>query len=262
MASRYKDTLDKMTWSFSRLNLYETCPYAFYQKYIEEALGEDNYFAENGSLMHETIMKVLKGELELQDAPAYYIDEYENIYSKTKVSTMENTFNKCLDYLCTTDGLDTKRYEIIWVEEKISFRISKYIFTGYPDLVLRDKTNDEIILVDHKSSDYFFKKDGTVLKNQLESFNTYKHQMYLYCKWVYERFGKFPSKLVWNHFKDGGKLSIIPFNKDDYEETLDWAIKTIKKIYKDNKFKENKSYMHCYVLCEFRYDCEYKNEED
>ena len=60
---------------------------------------------------------MLKGELELQ-IPTYYIDEYENIYSKTKVSTMENTFNKCLDYLCTTDGLDTKDTRL-YVEKKL-----------------------------------------------------------------------------------------------------------------------------------------------
>jgi ATP-dependent helicase/DNAse subunit B len=260
--SKYKDKLDKMTWSFSRLHLYETCPYAFYLKYIEEVTGDDNYFAENGSLMHETIMNVLKGELGLNDAPAYYIDEYENIYSKTKTSTMENTFNKCLDYLCTTEGLNIERYEIIWVEGKILFNILKYNFTGYPDLILKDKTTDEIILVDHKSLDYFFKKDGkTVLKNQLESFSAYRHQMYMYCKWIYEKYGKFPSKIIWNHFKDEGKLSIITFDKKDYDETLDWATKTIKKIYRDSKFKENKSYMQDYVLCEFRYSCEYKNED-
>lgn len=256
----YKEILDEMTWSFSRIHLYETCPYAFYKKYIEKTVGEDNYYAENGSLMHETIMKIIKEELSLEDAPAYYIEEYENICSKTKTSTMENTFEKCLNYLCTVETLDKEKYEVIWIEEKIYFKIKKYNFTGYPDLILRNKKTGEIILVDHKSLDHFLKKDGTVLKNQLENFNAYKHQMYLYCKWIKEKYGLFPSKIVWNHFKDDGQLTIIDFSENDYDETLEWAEKVIKRIYKDKLFKENKSYMQDYVLCEFRNDCEYKDD--
>jgi hypothetical protein len=250
-----------MTWSFSRLHLYETCPYAFYKKYIEEEEGETNFFAENGAIMHQIIEKILKCELSIEDAPAYYIDEYENIYSKTKESTMENIFNKCLDYLCTLDELDKDKYEIVWVEGKVNFKIGKYNFRGYPDLILRDKNTDDLLLIDHKSVDYFFKKDGkSVLKNQIEGFNAYSHQMYLYCKWIKEHFGKFPTKIIWNHFKDNGKFSIIEFNLQDYEKTLEWAVEVINKIYKDKIFKEKKSYMQDYVLCDYRYSCEYKDD--
>lgn len=256
----YRDILDKMTWSFSRLHSYETCPYSFYKKYIEESVGIDNYFAENGSIMHTTIMKIIKQELSLEDAPSYYIGEYEKICSKTKETTMSNTFEQCLEYLCTTDGIDYDKYEVVLVEEKILFKINKYQFTGYPDLILKEKENGNLILVDHKSIDHFLKKDGTVLKNQMENFRSYSHQMYLYCKWIYETYNRFPVKIVWNHFKDKGTLTIIDFNETDYLETIEWAANTIKKIYKDRKFDAHKSYMQDYVLCEFREECEYLDE--
>jgi hypothetical protein len=250
-----------MIWSFSRIHLYELCAYAFYKKYIEEANGDDNWYAENGSIMHMVFQKVLSREINISEAPALYIDEFDNIYSKINEKTSEDIFNKCLDYLCTVEDLDKDRYEILEVEKKLEFKISKYNLVGYADLILRDKKDNSILLVDHKSSDHFFKKDGTVLKNQEDNFYAYRHQMYLYCKGIYDKYNEFPSKIIWHHFKDNGKLSIIPFCQTDYEETIkQWVPNTIKKIYMDRRFLENTSYMHHKILCDFRYSCEYKDD--
>lgn len=46
MLGSYKKMLDEMIWSFSRLHLYEVCPYAFYLKYILKMLGVSNFYAE------------------------------------------------------------------------------------------------------------------------------------------------------------------------------------------------------------------------
>lgn len=258
----YAKEINKMVFSFSRIHCWETCPFTFYLKYIEKRDGDSNFWAANGKIMHSIFERLLKHELILQDAPAEYIEEFETIYETTKQSTMDNTFNKCLDYLCEVEAFDEKKYEILGVELKLEFKIGKYNFIGYADLVLKERVSGKIILVDHKSCDHFMKKDGiTPLKNMEEQLNAYKHQMYIYCKGLKDIFGYNVDALVWNHFKDGGKLSVVNFDKNEFEETIDWATQIIDKIKKDNKFECNKSYMMCWQLCDFRNNCEYLEEE-
>ena len=86
--------------------------------------------------------------------------------------------------------------------------------------------------------------------------------MYIYCKGLQEFFGVNVDKIVWHHFKDNGELTVIPFNKEEYEETLQWAIDIIEKIKKDKIFECNQSYVMCSSLCDYRNDCEYTMENE
>ena len=251
-----------MTWSFSRLHAWEQCPYAFYLKYIEQRDGESNYYAANGKCMHEVFEAILTNQIPLDECTQCYADKYDLICETTKQSTMDSTYEKCMDYLCTIDGIDLEKYEILGVELKLDFNIGKYKFVGYADLVVKNKESGEVILVDHKQATHFMKKDGTPLKNQLENFLAYRHQMYIYCKGLKDYFGIDVNKIIWHHFKDNGELTIIPFEADEYEETLQWAANTIEKIKKDKKFLNKRSYVLCSSLCDYRNDCEYKNEDE
>ena len=254
----YVKLLNSMTWSFSRLHAWEQCPYHFYLKYIEKREGESNYYAANGKCMHDVFEAIATNKISVDDCTKYYADQYDLICETTKQSIMDSTFEKCMNYLCTIDGIDLKKYEIIGVELKMNFKIGKYKFVGFADLVVRNKETREVILVDHKQAPHFMKKDGTPLKNQLDNFLAYRHQMYIYCKGLKDCFNIDVNKIVWHHFKDDGELTIIPFVKDEYEETLQWAIGTIEAIKKDKTFKENPSYVMCSSLCDYRNDCEYK----
>lgn len=251
-----------MTWSFSRLHAWEQCPYAFYLKYIEQRDGESNYYAANGKCMHEVFEAILTSQIPLDECTQCYADKYDLICETTKQSTMDSTYEKCMDYLCTIDGIDLEKYEILGVELKLDFNIGKYKFVGYADLVVKNKKSGEVILVDHKQATHFMKKDGTPLKNQLENFLAYRHQMYIYCKGLKDCFGINVNKIIWHHFKDNGELTIIPFETDEYEETLQWAVNTIEKIKRDRKFLNKRSYVLCSSLCDYRNDCEYKNEDE
>ena len=251
-----------MTWSFSRLHAWEQCPYAFYLKYIEQRDGESNYYAANGKCMHEVFEAILTNQIPLDECTQCYADKYDLICETTKQSTMDSTYEKCMDYLCTIDGIDLEKYEILGVELKLDFNIGKYKFVGYADLVVKNKKSGEVILVDHKQATHFMKKDGTPLKNQLENFLAYRHQMYIYCKGLKDCFGIDVNKIIWHHFKDNGELTIIPFEADEYEETLQWAANTIEKIKKDKKFLNKRSYVLCSSLCDYRNDCEYKNGDE
>lgn len=260
MVMSYKKILDKTLWSFSTLRLYEQCPYAFYCKKIENREAEQNFFAENGSVMHGIFEELLNGKYSLAEAPAVYQNRFELICNKTRLSTMDKTFEKCMDYLCSAKAFDVERYELLGVEQKLNFKIGKYAFIGVADCIIRDKEKGMVILVDHKSNDHFMKKDGLLLKSQQGHFLTYKKQMYLYCKGLQDCLGLHVDKIVWHHFKDKGELTVIPFCQHDYEETLDWAVDTIKRIYSDRSFQNRMSYMLCGQLCGYRGDCEYRKD--
>lgn len=251
--------LDDKIWSFSSLHTYEQCPYSFYLKYIEKRQGESNFYAENGQCMHEVFEGICSGRIDVEDCTEAYADKYGEICYTTKKSIMDNTFEKCMDYLCGVSVISPE-YEVLGTEIELRFKIGKYSFVGYADLVVRNRKNGEVILVDHKQASHFLKKDGTPLKTQQENYETYKKQMYLYCKGLRECMDLTVNKIVWHHFKDDGKLTIIPFNTEDYVASIEWATNTIEQIKKDVEFCSKESYMMCFSLCEYRNDCEYKDE--
>lgn len=259
----YKKKLDEKDWSFSSENTYDSCAYAFYLKYIVESKdGIGNFYAENGKAMHEVLCGIALGDISIENSISEYLNRFDLICETVSPSTMDKTCEKCCDYLAELEPLDPDIYEIIGAEEKLEFKIQGYKFIGYADLILRDKIKNIIILVDHKSADHFFKKDGiTPLANQRENFEAYSKQMYLYCKGIEIKYGFLPDICIWNHFKDGGKISKIHFNEEDYIRAQEWAISTIRRIYKDKTFQANLQYFRCRHLCDFREECDYLTEE-
>lgn len=253
---------DDMTWSFSRIHSWEQCPYSFYLKYIENRDGESNFYAENGKAMHETFEKIARGKLPLSECTGYYSDKFDLICEETKQSIMDSTFEKCIEYLSEMEWIDESKYEIIGAEMEFRFKVGKYNFVGYADLLLRERETGRIILVDHKQEGHFFKKDGTPLKNHLDSYLAYRNQMYLYCKGIKDCLGLDVDLIVWHHFKDDGKLSIIQFDEEQYKKSQEWAISTIEKIKEDKAFDAKESFIMCSSLCGYRNDCEYRNTEE
>lgn len=258
----YKEELDRVVWSFSTLHQYEQCPYAFYLKKIDGTeINEGNFYSDAGGYMHEVLQKIFNGTLPLDQAIDYFMENYDNnVVYEAKQSTVEKKYTQALDFLAELSLDEMGNYEILGVEKKVNFEIDSYKFVGFIDLLLRNKTTQEIILVDHKSSDHFLKKDGKPLKNQLENFTAYSKQMYLYSKAIHDEYGEYPTRIVWNHFFDQS-ITNIPFNKDDYDAALRWAVDLIKQVYQDEEFQAVNNYMMCGVLCGYRNSCCYAHEE-
>ena len=225
----YTKEINNMTYSFSRLHAYEQCPYLFYLKYIEGREGESNFYAANGKAMHEIFEELLTEKISIDECTIAYAEKFDMIFETERESIMENTYEKCMDFLCEMDDIDRNLYEIIGVEMILEFMVEKYKFKGFADLVVKNKLTGEVILVDHKQAGHFLKKDGTPLKNQLDNFLAYKKQMYLYCKGLKEQHGIQVDKIVWNHFKES-QVTVIPFRQEELDETVEWAKKLIAKI--------------------------------
>lgn len=260
--SEYKEQIDKMRWSYSRLSNFDTCKYCFYLNYIindeDQYLSEGNFYAEVGSFMHEILEMIFRGKLQPQKALQYYKKNFKkSVFYKIKPATTKKTYELCADYLKNEDFSWINDYEILGVEVKVEFEIDGYPFVGYIDLLLRDKRDGKIVLMDHKSSPYPFKQDGGVKKNSEKSFNHYKMQMYLYCHAIKKKYGEFPKEIIWNHFKDKGQFAVIPFSEEEYNEAIRWFCDTIHKIEKEEDFEPTLDYFFCKNLCNFRSSCEY-----
>lgn len=250
-----------MRWSYSRLSSFRNCPYEFYLNYIlndpMEYLSEGNFYAENGSLGHETLEKIFKKELPIEDAAEYYVNHLDDICYKTKQSIMDKKIESCIDYFANVDFDWLSGYEILGVEKEMHFKIAGYDFIAFIDLLIRDKESGEIMVIDHKSSTYPLTKTGKVAKNHEDTFAGYKRQAYIYAYAVHEEYGKYPSVIAWNYFADGGRWVEIKFDQDEYEEVMRWAHETILDIQKEEDFPGNPQFFYCTNLCNFRHSCEY-----
>ena len=259
--SVYKDLLDNMVWSYSRLTAYEHCPYSWYRRYIEGDVGESSFYGDNGRAMHEVFDALVKGDVSFEDAPSLYLEKYEAITSTVKQDIMDKTFDTCINYLCNIDEDVLSGYEVVGSEIKLDFYICGYRFTGFVDLLLRDG-NGDLIIVDHKSSDPFLKKNGEPYAKTKEQFENYVKQLSLYCFGINEIYGEMPTKIVFHHFKNDGKLTVISVNEKLIEDAVDWCIDVIEKIYNDETFEAKPKTGFCYRLCDYRKDCEYTWEDD
>ena len=260
MASKYKDILDKVEWSFSTLHMYEQCPFAMYLKKICKIVGDNNAYAEIGSAGHFWNEKIFKKEMTVQEALDDCIENFDNLVCEyISDASKDKKFEAMCDYLASFDETFEDRYEIIGVEKEFHWKIGRHKCVGYADLILKDRDNGKVLLIDHKSAGHFMKKDGTPLKNQEANFAAYSHQMYMYADAMMKEYGFLPDFIVWNHFLDNGQTTVISFNNEDYENTLVWVKDTIKKIYADSKFEPGEEdYVMCNMLCNYRNDCEYK----
>lgn len=263
--STFKAELDNVLWSFSSLSMYDECPYSFFMHKIDNLKGDNNAYAEIGSYGHDLNERLFKQEITPEEALSECVDEFDDhITEEISEASKDKKFMALCDYL---EGFDQEsmmtKYEVVAVEQKMRWKIGKYNMIGFIDLILKDKETGETLLVDHKSSGHFLKKDGKPLKNMEESLERYKKQMYMYADAMKKILGYYPNKIVWNHFLDGGQWTVIDFNLAELDATLQWIKKCIQRIYKDSEFKAVKSYVRCYQLCNYRNGlCEFKDLEE
>jgi DNA modification methylase len=245
---QYKEKVDNMVWSFSRLNSFSNgCEYCWYQNYINRRRdSEENAFATYGSIMHEILEQSIKGELMpwelIETFENRFIEEVGDFPDNKWVDLRESYYNQGIEYLQNFDFFNN--YEILEVEPKVETEISGYKFIGYIDLLVKNKNNDSIILIDHKS------KAGFKTKEELRD---YARQLYLYAKWVKEKYGKFPQVMQFNLFRKQDKQMII-FKEKDYIEAQKWMLDTIEQIKNATEFKVSDDDFFADNLCNFRND--------
>lgn len=226
----YKEQLDSMTWSFSRLNSYHQCPSGWKMQYLDKAEQLDSGFSDWGKLCHSIFEDYGKGilaEYELLDAYTIRYPEYmKGSFPPCRGTPMEEKYCERGKALFASFAGYPENWEILEVERELKIDIKGKKFIGYLDLLVRDKTDGRLILIDHKSKAEF--KD----ENEKQH---YAIQLYLYAIWVFEEYHEYPKELLFNMFRVGNQVT-IPFNYDDFIAAQEWVCDTIKKIYSDTEF--------------------------
>lgn len=243
----YSYLISLMTWSYSRLRAYEDCGYGFFLNYIEEEEEIKHFYAEYGSLIHRILERFYSGAITKEQALSIFMTGFVlDLPNEVKPSIAENYYQQGKEYL---SSLAMPKEKIVGVEERLNFKVGDYPFVGFVDLLLED---DGLIIQDHKSR---ILRRGT--KKQNEEFNSFTKQLYLYSAGIEQRYGQLPKKLRFNCFRNGTLLEEV-FDKNKYEETIQWALDTIKKIEQESMWKPSLEWFKCRYICGFSDSCEYK----
>lgn len=222
--------LDGMRWSFSSVNTYDTCPQAFRLGYLDALPRVDNAFSDWGTFMHSIMEAYFRGQLEFFELSQMYVEGYkDNVkceFPPNKFCDLsERYYIAGKDYLDRFEGL-FEDCEVVGVEQRVLLNIEGRPFVGVIDLLL--KHGDDYWVADHKSKSAFKSK-----KEQAE----YARQLYLYALYVREKYGKWPTKLVFHMVRAGGELVEIPFVEEDAMAAKEWFLDTIDRIYQDEVFQ-------------------------
>lgn len=259
MTEEDKFIVDTFTWSFSRLESFYQCPFAWRRSYIDCEPKCSNCFAEYGSCCHRLLEEYEKGDVDIFDIS----DEYERRFSEEVVTEFprnqysdlrQSYFEKGKRYFDEIN-LPLDEIEILGIEEKVNFVLDDKPFIGFIDLRYRDK-DGRMIFMDHKSANISFTKKGNVTKGCAEKMKKYSYQQYLYTIPFIEA-GEKVDFLEWNFFNNQNVYR-IPWYKSEYEEAKKWALDTIDLINKEELWLPNPDWYFCHNLCDHRDFCEYK----
>ena len=220
-------------YSYSQLSSVDECPYSFYMERIEtEPDGsqkelQSNFFAEHGTLMHRVLELWAKDMIKQEEMPETYKSLYTDYVQTPPPPYMsaykQKAYDNGLEYFENFDGWPN--LNVIGAEE--TFQIDLELpngetrpFKGVVDLIARHKMSGNLIILDHKSKSMKeFKKNREAMYRQ----------QYLYSAYVKEKYGAYPDRLMFNLFKEN-VIDEIPFNIDDYRDTIQWAADRIYEI--------------------------------
>lgn len=252
----YKPLIEDMTWSYSRLEAFDSCPYRWYLQYLHypKLKKQKKFYAEYGLLMHDVLENYFKGLMTKEKAAVSFMTRFHgatDVGGKPKANVVTNYFKRGVEYL---KNLQPMKFEMVAVEERVDFDLGGHPFTGRIDFLGME--NGEYVVVDNKSRDLkqrSGRKEPTVKDKELDSM---LKQLYIYSKGVEEKFGKLPVKLCFNCFKNGVFIE-EPFDEGAYHKAIDWATNKMKEIADTEEFYPNGDFFTCRYLCDYSKECCY-----
>ena len=248
----YKPLIESMTWSYSRLTSFESCPEAWFKNYIQHTPERSTFYASYGSYVHQILEDYYTGALSSEDMLAEFVSGFDRhvVGMRPAQSTVSKYVEGAIDYLKSFTPLP---YNMLEVESKMSFELGGKPFVGIIDYL--GERDGNLYLVDNKSGDISprsNRKKPTIKDVELDE---KLRQLYLYSTPVYEKYGKYPSYLCFNCFRTG-KFICEPFVSSAYESAVDWALETIHLIENEEYFAADPEYFKCHWLCGYYDICE------
>lgn len=258
-------------YSFSRLTSFRHCPMSYYLENVATPPVEEleNSYAQYGTFIHKLIEGWGKNEIPDFALAEEYMEGYDDAvtmpFPPFPKGLGAKYYEAGLSYFQNFHGFGDE-YEILSVEEKFVINVCGYEVSGIADLILRNKETSEIVVIDHKS------KSMATMKKDLP---VYRNQLYIYAMAVYEKYGVYPSKLIFNLFREEGQFVEEEFSIEGLEETKKWIVETIHDIeeseifndwpgptdfYSDKKSKRNSCTYFCSQICGVNSSCKVYEE--
>lgn len=236
------------TYSFSKLSSYDTCPRMWQLTYLEKTPKLENVFSTYGTLTHEILERYEKGEIDLASLPAVFEWEWDAAFAELEwppnkfVDLEENYKKQGIAFFENFPGFGDE-VKILGVEQHFMFPIDDFYLQGFIDLAYQK--DDQLVILDWKTAKTYTKKD-LVHKQR---------QPYLYATWVKDQFGRFPDEIRFYHTREN-KITVIPFDENDYREAVDWAKRQVKELRSAWTFEPTPSEFFCRYICSVRGSCE------
>ena len=277
------DNKDKKIYSYSRLESYHNCPYAYYITYIEGNRSEHNIYSFLGSVVHELLEELQQKIINNDDA----IEKFENAVTEADM----------LGYEWMSDSVKNKYIVAIkhYLEHYKPIKCDEYFIEEYFEIPVGDKwmkgyidlytiTDDIIDIYDYKtsSSSSFTGKDAYKKMRQMilygiaikqkhpdKEIRSMNFDMLKYYKVPSKR-----SKLGYT-LKDRSTIDILDFTTEFtpvyvsaeftpevVEEVTEYVCNTVNEIESLDKdlscykkgFNPKKDFF-CKTLCSFRDRC-------
>lgn len=251
--SVYAPLIRDMTWSYSRVKTYESCPHKFYLRYILGRKPTRAFFAEYGTFVHSLLERYYKGEIRRKDLPSEYLScFYDEVTSKAMSSKVfQSYFSDGLKYLREFVPVEGG---IVKAEGKINGDIDGISFTGVVDLTVDD--GSDLMIVDHKSRAIKPRSKRAKPTKTDEELDELFVQLYLYVPLVEKTYGRRPKWLAINSFRTN-TLVKEEFCEEKLESAKKWLRDGVETIAADEEFKPEPEQFKCHNLCEMCEHCEY-----
>lgn len=249
----YRPLIENMTWSYSRIESFNDCPYRWFLKYIKKCKEEPQFYSSYGSFVHKLIELFYLGQLTKDEMQIKFLFEFSKEVKgvRPQESTVKKYIQAGNDYF---KQFKPFAFNMIAVEKKVEFEIDGIPFVGFIDF-LGEKAG-EYYIVDNKSRDLKPRsghKAPTVKDRELDKM---LRQPYIYSAAVKQEYGKFPKALCFNCFKTRTFIE-EPFDEDAYNKTVEWAKKSIETIKDTDGFHPNRDFFACSFICGVSNECCY-----
>lgn len=250
---KYSNIISDFTWSYSRINQFEMCPYAFLLNYIKHTPKKPMFFSEYGSFIHKLIEQHLNGKFEKDALAKEYLTRFkaEVIGKAPSRDIFKSYFEQGFSYF---SDFSFPYKNPLFVEQRVNFNIDGKPFVGVIDCVAKE--NDEIILLDNKSralKPRSNRKKPTKTDGELDR---YLRQLYLYSIPIKDIFHVYPTRLEFNCFRTGQLIS-EPFKMDEFERAKQWASESINTIIENDDWSPKLDFWKCNHICDLSDECEY-----
>lgn len=234
--------IEHIKWSFSKLGTFNQCPYQYKLQYEDKVKGISNSYGDYGTLMHDSIEMILRGE----DGYSNYVSKMHSI--KLPSASKEDPYHVYVPQFLKSFSKTKIKGEIIGIELDRTIEIDEFnSFRGLSDLEL--KSDDDYVIVDWKISNKFSKVKLVEKRRQL----------YMYAEFIKRDYGKYPKEMFFFFPTDVSRAPYhkITFDKAEFDEAWDWFYSTVASVRGGNR-SPNPEWFFCNKLCSFRDVCRHK----